>query len=168
MMSARACDYQEGTEITRSRPGHADLPGVLKYDRKDVRDILERASARETAARVAAGAVARKLLDECSIRLTSYVDQVGAVKVPRSSLSVDEIEELKKGTELGTIDLEIDKRMRMEIDKAEKDGDTVGGAFTVVAEGLPVGLGSHIQWDLKLSGRLAQAVIGVCGCGLYG
>lgn len=142
------------------RPGHADLAGALKYDRRDVRDILERASARETAARVAAGALAKRLLGEFGIRIGSHVLSIGGVRA-----MVDEIPEslndITDRSPVRTLDDAAAERMIAAIDKAKEDGDTLGGVFEVVATGLPVGLGSHVSWDRKMDGRLAGAVMSI-------
>ncbi len=143
------------------RPGHADLVGVLKYDREDTRDILERASARETAARVACGAVARRLLHEFGIRVGSHVTAVGGIEAARPDALPTDLNDASDPSPLRTLDPEADERIIAAIDKAKTDGDTLGGTFEVVATGLPVGLGSHVSWDQKLDGRLAGAVMSI-------
>ena len=145
------------------RPGHADLAGAVKYGTKDLRPILERASARETAARVAAGAVAKKLLSELGIRLISHVVALGSVvaKVVASRLPFDEIVARAEASELRCLDAEAEAAMKRLIDEASEKGDTLGGIFEVIAEGVPIGLGSHVHWDRKLDGRLAQAVMSI-------
>ena len=148
--------------VTRPRPGHADLAGLAKYGRDDVRDILERASARETAARVAAGAVARQLLASAGIRLTSHVFAIGSVRVPdHITVSFERAAALPDDSPLRCVDDETAGRMVAEIDSAKAAGDTMGGAFEVIATGVPVGLGSYVQWDRKLDGRLAQALMSI-------
>jgi chorismate synthase len=148
--------------VTRPRPGHADLAGVAKYGRADVRDILERASARETAARVAAGAVARQLLGQAGIRVTSHVFAIGAARLPDGTVvSFDAADALPAEAPVRCIDQDVEQRMIEEIDRAREAGDTKGGAFEVIATGIPVGLGSYVQWDRKLDGRLAQAVMSI-------
>jgi chorismate synthase len=148
------------THVTRPRPGHADLAGVLKYGHEDVRDVLERASARETAARVAAGSLARQLLARFGIRLASHVSAIGDVVVPTSRVvTFGEADALPDDGPLRCVDAEIEQRMIAFIDAAREAGDTVGGAFEVIATGVPVGLGSYVQWDRKLDGRLAQALM---------
>jgi chorismate synthase len=142
------------------RPGHADLVGALKYDRRDVRDILERASARETAARVACGAVAKRLLGECGISVASHVVSIGPVEAPDCPLPDDLNAEADKSP-VRCLDADTAARMMIEIDEAKERGDTLGGVFEVVARGLPVGLGSHVSWDTKLDGRLAGAVMSI-------
>jgi chorismate synthase len=142
------------------RPGHADLAGGLKYDRRDVRDILERASARETAARVACGAVAKRLLGECGISVASHVVSIGPVEAHDCPLPDDLNAEADKSP-VRCLDADAAARMMTEIDEAKERGDTLGGVFEVVARGLPVGLGSHVSWDTKLDGRLAGAVMSI-------
>ena len=148
--------------VTRPRPGHADLAGAQKYDFHDARYILERASARETTARVAVGAIAKALLSEFGIQVLSHVIAVGSVRLERSA-SWDELVALsgKSDVLLGCVDAETEVRMKEVVDQAYRTGDTVGGVFEVVARGLPVGLGSHIAWDTRLDGRLAQAIVSI-------
>jgi chorismate synthase len=148
--------------VTRPRPGHADLSGGLKYGRRDLRDILERASARETAARVAAGAVARALLKRAGIEVASHVIEIGGAALSNPlALDFDRIRELPEDDELRCADPDVANEMRRVIDAARDAGDTVGGAFEVIAHRVPVGLGSHVQWDRKLDGRLAQALMSI-------
>ncbi len=148
--------------VTRPRPGHADLAGIAKYDRGDIRDILERASARETAARVAAGAVARQLLAAAGIRLTSHVFAVGSNRLAEDVVvAFERAAALPDDGPLRCVDAGIEARMIAEIDAAREAGDTLGGAFEVIATGVPPGLGSYIQWDRKLDGRLAQALMSI-------
>src|SRR5215470_1401925 len=146
--------------VTRPRPGHADLAGAIKYNFPDARYILERASARETTARVAVGAIAKALLAEFGIRVLSHVIAVGSVKLERAA-EWDELVELSARQEvlLGCVDAETEARMKEVVDEAYRTGDTVGGVFEVVARGVPVGLGSHVTWDSRLDGRLAQAIV---------
>ncbi len=145
------------------RPGHADFAGAVKFGTKDLRPILERASARETAARVAAGAVAKKLLSELGIRLISHVVALGSVtaQVDASQLPFDEIVARAEASELRCLDAEAEAAMKRLIDEASERGDTLGGIFEVIAESVPIGLGSHVHWDRKLDGRLAQAVMSI-------
>ncbi len=148
--------------VTRPRPGHADLAGALKYDRDDMRDILERASARETAARVAAGALARQLLAALDIRVVSHVVTLGAVSVPDPlSVPFERIAAIDDDAPLHCVDEMLQQQMIEAIDAARAAGDTLGGAFEVVVRGLPAGLGSYVQWDRKLDGRLAQAIMSI-------
>lgn len=145
------------------RPGHADLAGALKYDRRDVRDVLERASARETAARVACGAVAKRLLSEFGVRVGSHVVSIGPVAALPAEPLPQELNRAADADPVRCLDPEASARMVAEIDAAKERGDTLGGVFEVVATGLPVGLGSHVSWDAKLDGRLAGAVMSIQG-----
>lgn len=143
------------------RPGHADLVGILKYDREDARDILERASARETAARVAAGSIAKHLLEELGISVGSHVVMLGGVQ---ASLPEELPEDLTAATDASPVrclDPDAEGAMIDAIDEAKHNGDTLGGVFEVVVRGLPVGLGSHVSWDRKLDGRLAGALMSI-------
>jgi chorismate synthase len=143
------------------RPGHADLVGVLKYDRRDTRDILERASARETAARVACAAVARRLLGEFGIRIGSHVCSIGEVAARAPVAFPEDLNAEADASPVRTLDPEAGDRMMEAIDGAKEAGDTLGGVFEVVATGVPVGLGSYVSWDRKLDGRLAGAVMSI-------
>jgi chorismate synthase len=143
------------------RPGHADLVGVLKYARRDTRDILERASARETAARVACGAVAKRLLGEFGIRIGSHVTAVGGIEADRPEVLPDDLNGAVDDDPLRCLDPRASLAIVEAIDAAKEAGDTLGGVFEVVATGLPVGLGSHVSWDQKLDGRLAQALVSI-------
>lgn len=143
------------------RPGHADLSGGLKYNQHDLRNILERASARETTVRVAAGAVTRRLLEEFGIGITSHVTCIGGVAIGSKRPSPAEIAKRAEMSDVRCIDEEAAVAMRAKIDAAKKVGDTVGGIFEVLVTGLPPGLGSHVQWDRKLDGRLAQAILSI-------
>ena len=147
--------------ITRVRPGHADLAGMLKYGANDARDVLERASARETAARVAAGGVAKLLLREFGMQVRSYTRSVGAIEatVP-SPIPWEEVESSAVRSPDGTAG----EAMVRAIDAARERGDTLGGVFTVIAEGVPPGLGSYRQWDTRLDGLLAQAIVSIPAC----
>ena len=147
-------------EVTRPRPGHADLAGALKYGHDDIRDVLERASARETAARVAAGSLGRQLLARFGIRIASHVSMIGDVALPDSrTVSFGEAAAIPDEAALRCADLEVQQRMIAVIDRARDAGDTVGGAFEIIATGVPPGLGSYVQWDRKLDGRLGQALM---------
>jgi len=148
--------------VTRPRPGHADLAGALKYDFHDARYILERASARETAARVAVGAIAKALLSEFGIELASHVIAVGGARLDRNA-AWDEVSAMRERKEivLGCVDAAAESRMKEVVDQAYRTGDTVGGVFEVMAHGVPPGLGSHITWDSRLDGRLAQAIVSI-------
>jgi chorismate synthase len=148
--------------VTRPRPGHADLAAGAKYERDDLRDILERASARETAARVAAGSLARQLLARAGLRLTSHVFSLGSLTIAdRAQVDFARAHSLPDEAPLRVVDSAIEAQMIAEIDRAREAGDTLGGAFEVIATGVPVGLGSHVQWDRKLDGRLAQALMSI-------
>ena len=148
-------------QVTRPRPGHGDLTGVLKYDREDARDILERASARETAARVACGAVCKRLLDQFGIEIGSHVVELGGVTAtPRSPLPRP-LNQAADVSPVRCLDPLAEPTMIARIDAAKAAGDTLGGVVEVVAFGLPVGLGSHASWDRKLDGRLAQAIMSI-------
>ena len=146
--------------VTRPRPGHADLAGAIKYGHDDIRDVLERASARETAARVAAGSLARQLLGRFNVRVASHVTAIGDVLVPSDRVvGFEEAAGIADDDPLRCADRELQDRMIAAIDAAKDAGDTVGGAFEVIVTGLPPGLGSYVQWDRKLDGRLAQALM---------
>jgi chorismate synthase len=146
----------------RPRPGHADLVGVLKYDRHDARDILERASARETAARVACGAVARRLLAELGIEVGSHLVSLGGIRArPALPTGGAGLNARSDASPVRTLDPEAEAQMIARIDQAKKDGDTLGGEIEVVVQGLPVGLGSHVHWDRKLDGRLAGMLMSI-------
>jgi chorismate synthase len=168
--------------VTRPRPGHADLAGALKYNETDIRNILERSSARETAMRVALGAVAKRMLSEFNINIGSYVIQIGSQKTSASSVEPSEARRLRRAqssrqklTEKKLLeyfkkaekspvrcpDADISKKMVRLIDRAIREGNSLGGVFEVFITGVPVGLGSHVQWDRRLEGRLSQAVMGI-------
>ena len=148
--------------VTRPRPGHADLAGVAKYGRTDVRDVLERASARETAARVAAGAIAKQLLARAGASITSHVFVLGEAGLPAGTLvTFERAAALPDDSPLRCVDSDVERRMIAAIDQAKEAGDTMGGGFEVIVKGLPIGLGSYTQWDRKLDGRLAQALMSI-------
>ncbi len=146
--------------VTRPRPGHADLTGILKYDRDDARDILERASARETTARVAGAAIARALLKAFDITIGSHLVHLGGVDAAPVALP-DDINAVADVSPVRTLDRDAEARMIARIDAAKGEGDTLGGICEVVARGVPVGLGSHVSWDRKLDGRLGQAMLSI-------
>ena len=151
----------DGKHLLKPRPGHADLAGLMKYGVSDFRDILERASARETAARVAAGAVCKELLKEFGINIISYTLQIGKAEANMSSVPKDQIWHNTEMSYVRCPDAVASKKMIQLIKDANSKGDTLGGKFTVIVQNVPVGLGSHTQWDLKLDGRLAQSLISV-------
>jgi chorismate synthase len=148
--------------VTRPRPGHADLAGAIKYNFADARYILERASARETTARVALGALAKALLGQFGIDIASHVIAVGGVRLSRTA-AWEEVAGMRAKAEvlLGCVDAETEQRMKEAVDQAYRTGDTVGGVFEVIAHGVPPGLGSHTTWDARLDGRLAQAIVSI-------
>lgn len=147
--------------VTRPRPGHADLVGVLKYDRVDARDILERASARETTARVAAGALARRLLDEFGVEVGSHVVSLGGIAAARPAELPVPLNDAADRSEVRILDPSVEAEIIRRIDAAKKAGDTLGGEVEVVARGVVVGLGSHVSWDRKLDGRLAGMLMSI-------
>ena len=147
--------------VTRPRPGHADLTGALKFDRADARDILERASARETAVRVACGAVCRALLGQLGVEIGSHVVELGGIVAnPRAPLP-SPLNAAADRSPVRCLDPDAEREIIARIDAAKAAGDTLGGVVEVVAIGLPVGLGSHASWDTKLDGRLAQAIMSI-------
>ena len=154
-------DAEDLRRVHLPRPGHADLVGVLKYDRQDARDILERASARETTARVAAGAIAKTLLREFGITIGSHIVSMGDVVATVPDELPDDLNAAADASPVRTLDRDSEKRMMDAIDRAKETGDTLGGCFEVVARGLPAGIGSHISWDRRLDGRLAQALMSI-------
>lgn len=148
--------------VVRPRPGHADLAGAAKYEHDDIRDVLERASARETAARVAVGSLARQLLSALGVEIVSHVTGIGGIEIPASTI-VDfaDAAALPDDGPLHCVDAAIEQEMIATIDRAKETGDTLGGSFEVIARGVPIGLGSYVQWDRKLDGRLAQAMMSI-------
>jgi len=161
--ASRPEDAAEGRKrrLTRVRPGHADLGGILKYERADARDILERASARETAARVAAGAVARQLLTQFGVSIGSHVVHLGGVDARPPETLPDDLNAAADVSPLRTLDRDAEARMITRIDELKRAGNTAGGIAEVVVRNLPVGLGSHVSWDRKLDGRLARAIVSI-------
>ena len=147
--------------VTRVRPGHADLTGILKYDRRDARDILERASARETTARVAAGAICKRLLAELGVSIGSHLIHLGGIDAKPTMPLPDNINAVSDESQLRTLDAGAEAQMITLIDATKRAGNTLGGICEVVVTGLPVGLGSHVSWDRKLDGRLAQAMLSI-------
>jgi len=148
--------------ITRPRPGHADLAGGLKFDRADLRDVLERASARETAARVAAGTLARLLLAHAGVRIASHVYRVGPAGIDDPSpVTFEQADSIGADSQLHVVDRTAEAGMIAEIDRAKAAGDTLGGVFEVIVRGMPAGVGSYTQWDAKLDGRIAHALMSI-------
>jgi chorismate synthase len=148
--------------VVRPRPGHADLAGALKYDHDDIRDVLERASARETAARVAVGALARQLLAAVGCEISSHITGIGSVTLPAGAqVAFSDVQAMALDAPLRCTDPAVEKAMMAAIDAAREAGDTLGGSFEVIAHGVPIGLGSYVQWDRKLDGRLAQALMSI-------
>ena len=162
-MSVAPLDPAKGPprQVTRPRPGHADLAGAMKYGHRDIRNVLERSSARETTARVAVGAVARRLLREFGIEILSHVVEIGGIRATALSLPWEEIRQRAEASPVRCADPEAEAGMMAAIDAAKERGDTLGGIFEVVAIGCPVGLGSYVHWDRKLDGRLAQALCSI-------
>lgn len=152
----------EKRRISRPRPGHADLNGALKYNHHDMRNVLERSSARETAARVAVGAVGRLILELLGIRVSGHVVRIGEIKAkPVTDLSWEERVERAEQSPVRCLDSVVEQPMMDLIDQAKKEGDSLGGIVEVIVEGVPVGLGSHVHWDRKLDGRIAQAITSI-------
>ncbi len=160
-MSAASEDRDERIAVTKPRPGHADLTGVLKYDRSDIRDILERASARDTVSRTAVGSFSKQLLSPFGVRVMGYIRSIGNVAAHLDGLTYEEIYARADESPVRTADKEAEDQMIALIEECKKEGNTLGGIFEVVALGLPPGLGTHTQWDRKLDGRLAQALMSV-------
>lgn len=147
------------TKVTAARPGHADYVGIKKYNREDIRDILERSSARETAARVAAGAVACQFLEACGIKIVSHVINIGGVKANTDNIDYANLQ--PNNSDLNCNDAQAEAKMREAIRDAGQAGDTLGGTFEVVVQNMPIGVGSHIQWDKRLDMQLAGAMMSI-------
>ena len=160
-MSSRPEDRDAQVAVTRPRPGHADLAGALKYDHDDVRNILERASARETAARVAVGGIAKCLLRPFGIAVRGWVAEIGDVVADHAGKDPEAIFAAAEVSEVRVADTQAERRIIAAIDDCKKRGDTLGGIVEVVTTGLPPGLGSHVHWDRKLDGRLAHALMSI-------
>jgi chorismate synthase len=158
---AREIPSEKSRRVKRPRPGHADLAGGLKYDAHDLRNVLERASARETAARVACGAIAKQLLANFGIEIRSHVIQLGGIPAKPLELTFDQIASIPDDSPLRCADKDVEQNMIALIDQKKSEGDTLGGIFEVVARKVPPGLGSHTSWDQKLDGVLAQAVMSI-------
>ncbi|MEE9542390.1 MAG: chorismate synthase [Thermodesulfobacteriota bacterium] len=158
-MSVGSTNVKDKKSVTRPRPGHADLPGALKYDHSDVRNVLERSSARETAARVAAGAVAKRLLSEFGIMVYSFVTDIGGAGMkPLAGANFEKLFKAAEASEVRCPDKAASNKMIGRIKRAKSAGDSLGGSFQVVATGVPPGLGSYVQWDRKLNARLSMAL----------
>src|SRR5690625_4714201 len=148
--------------ISRPRPGHADLNGALKYGHRDMRNVLERSSARETAARVAAGAVAKTLLKHLGIEITGYVKEIAGIKASEDpSLSVKKRRSISEASSVRTLDKQVEQRMEDAIDQAKEDGDSIGGITEVYIEGMPAGVGSYVQYDRKLDSQIGGSVLSI-------
>lgn len=152
---------EEKRRVHRPRPGHADLNGGLKYNLKDLRNVLERSSARETAIRVACGAVAKQFLEHFGIKIAGQVTRIGEIEAPPHNLSIDEMRRVTEESSVRVVDAETEKKMEAYIDQIKADGDSIGGIVECIVEGVPIGLGSHVQYDRKLDGRIAQAVMSI-------
>ena len=161
MVKNRDFKINELPAVTKPRPGHADLAGVIKYDRQDARDILERSSARETTMRVAIGGVCKLLLAEVGVDIVGHIVSLGTVQAKTDGLTFAQIRERSEASEVRCADPEAEKRMIEAIDIAKGQGDTIGGVFEVIAVGVPIGLGSHVHWDRKLDANLARALMSI-------
>ncbi|MEH7401218.1 MULTISPECIES: chorismate synthase [Bacillaceae] len=155
-------EYEGKRSITKPRPGHADLNGAIKYGFRDVRNVLERSSARETTVRVAAGAVAKKLLSELGITIASHVIEIGGVKAKNLDYkNVEDLHNRAENSEVRCIDAEATENMKSLIDDAKQKGDSVGGIVEVVVEGMPAGVGSYVHYDRKLDSKIAGAIVSI-------
>ncbi|GGH24481.1 chorismate synthase [Paenibacillus segetis] len=152
---------EEKRRVHRPRPGHADLNGGLKYNLKDLRNVLERSSARETAIRVAVGAIAKQFLEHFGIKIAGQVIRIGEIEAPPHNLSIDELITMTEQSSVRVVDAETEKKMEAYIDQIKADGDSIGGIVECIVEGVPIGLGSHVQYDRKLDGRIAAAVMSI-------
>lgn len=161
IMTAQHGFIEDEKMVTKPRPGHADLAGAIKYSQNDFRNILERASARETAARVAVGAVARAFLEQFQIKIASSVVQIAEIKSTGFSLPIEEIAALSEQSSVRCLDKEAEEKMIKRIEKAQQEGNSLGGIFQVVVDNLPIGLGSHVHWERKMDARLAGALMSI-------
>ena len=157
----KALAPEKSRQVKRPRPGHADLAGGLKYDARDLRNVLERASARETAARVACGAIAKQLLAQFGVEIRSHVIQLGGIPESPLELTFDQVSSIPDDSPLRCGNAGVQQKMIQLIDETKDEGDTLGGIFEVIARDAPPGLGSHTAWDLKLDGRLGQAIMSI-------
>ena len=148
--------------ITKPRPGHADLNGAIKYGHRDIRNVLERSSARETTVRVVAGAVAKQILSELGVEIAGHVLEIGGVKAKHiSNLSIEEIQTITENSPVRCLDKEVEQEMMNAIDNAKSSGDSIGGIVEVIAEGMPIGVGSYVHYDRKLDAKLAGAIMSI-------
>lgn len=166
IMGAESLTEEESKEmkrqITRPRPGHADLNGAIKYGHRDMRNVLERSSARETTVRVAAGAVAKRILEELGIKVAGHVIEIGGVKAEKQSYnSIEELQTITEASPVRCLDEEAAQKMMQAIDDAKTNGDSIGGIVEVVVEGMPVGVGSYVHYDRKLDAKLAAAIMSI-------
>ncbi|MDP9697144.1 chorismate synthase [Paenibacillus polysaccharolyticus] len=152
---------EEKRRVHRPRPGHADLNGGLKYNLKDLRNVLERSSARETTVRVACGAIARQFLAEFGIKVAGRVIRIGEIEAPYQELPIDELIAVTEASSVRVTDAETEKKMEAYIDQIKQEGDSIGGIVECIVEGVPVGLGSYVQYDRKLDARIAQGVMSI-------
>ncbi|WP_434750555.1 chorismate synthase [Paenibacillus amylolyticus] len=152
---------EEKRRVHRPRPGHADLNGGLKYNLKDLRNVLERSSARETTVRVACGAIARQFLAEFGIKVAGRVIRIGEIEAPYQELPIDELIAVTEASSVRVTDAETEKKMEAYIDQIKQEGDSIGGIVECIVEGVPIGLGSHVQYDRKLDARIAQGVMSI-------
>ncbi|CEG27654.1 chorismate synthase [Bacillus sp. B-jedd] len=165
IMGPEAIDEEAEAEvkrkITRPRPGHADLNGAIKYGHRDMRNVLERSSARETAARVAAGAVAKVLLEHAGVDIVAYVTEIGGVKAEYQELSMNDMKQRSEASPVRCLDSNSEEKMKQAIDSAKENGDSIGGVVEVTAVGMPPGIGSYVQYDRKLDAKIAGAIISI-------
>ncbi len=155
-------DEEVKRQISRPRPGHADLNGAIKYGHRDMRNVLERSSARETTVRVAAGAVAKQILAELGIKIAGHVVEIGGVKASRVSYeSIEEMQQITEGSPVRCLDPDAGEKMMRAIDEAKENGDSIGGIVEVIAEGMPIGVGSYVHYDRKLDAKLASAIMSI-------
>jgi len=149
-------------KVTRPRPGHADLNGAIKYGHRDMRNVLERSSARETTVRVAAGAVAKRILSELGIRVASHVVEIGGIKAEHTAYtSLEQLQQVTEQSPVRCFDAEAGKKMMAAIDEAKEKGDSIGGVVEVIVEGVPAGVGSYVHYDRKLDAKIAAAVVSI-------
>jgi len=163
-MSADPADRDDSIAVTRPRPGHADLVGVQKYNHADIRNVLERASARETTARVAAGSLARQVLERFGIRMMGYVAEIGGIEARHAGMAPADVFKAAEASSVRMADADAEKRVIALVDECKKDGDTLGGVVEICVTGLPPGLGSYVHWDRKVDGRLAGALLSIQAC----